>query len=49
MSTDSIPLGSDHTGGGGAEDALRFQEEQLRLVIDAVPALISYVDSEQRY
>ncbi len=32
-----------------AEDALRFHQEQLRLVIDALPALISYVDSEQRY
>jgi PAS domain S-box-containing protein len=28
---------------------LRLQEEQLRLVIDEVPALISYVDSEQCY
>ena len=32
-----------------AEEALRFHQEQLRLVIDALPALISYVDSEQRY
>ena len=47
-STDSTPIVSDHTEGGGVEDALRLQEE-LRLVIDAVPALISYVDSEQRY
>ena len=49
MSTDSITLITDHTERGGAEDALRLQEERLRLVIDAVPALISYVDSEQRY
>jgi PAS domain S-box-containing protein len=48
MLTDSISLDSGHTAGGGAEDALRL-DEKLRLVIDAVPALISYVDSEQRY
>jgi PAS domain S-box-containing protein len=49
MSTDSISLVSDHTECDGAQDALRLQEEQLRLVIDEVPALISYVDSEQCY
>ena len=49
MSTDSIFLGSDPTECGGAEDAPRLQERELRLIIDAVPALISYVDSEQRY
>src|SRR3569832_719887 len=49
MSTDSISLGSDHNGYGGAEDAPRLQEDQLRLIIDAVPARIFYVDSEQRY
>ena len=49
MSTDSISLGLDHTGCGNAEDETRLQEEQLRLVIDTVPALISYVDSKQRY
>ena len=48
MSTDSISLGSAHTR-GGAEDPSGLQEEQLRLAIDAVRALISYVDSEQRY
>ena len=48
-STDSISLVSDHTEGSGVEDALRLQEEQLRLVMDGVPALISYVDSEHRY
>jgi len=49
MSTDSISLVSDRVECGCAEDTLRLQEEQLRLVIDAVPALISYVDSDQRY
>lgn len=49
MSTDSISLGLDHTGCGNAEDETRLQEEQLRLVIDTVPALISYVDAKQRY
>jgi len=49
MSTDSISLVSDRTEWDGTQDALRLQEEQLRLVIDDVPALISYVDSEQCY
>jgi PAS domain S-box-containing protein len=31
------------------EQALRASEEQLRLVTDAIPALISYVDAELRY
>ena len=33
----------------GTEEERRRSEEQLRLVIDALPALISYVDSEQCY
>ena len=49
MSTDSISQASDPTECDGAQDALRLQEEQIRLVIDEVPALISYVDSKQRY
>lgn len=32
-----------------AEQALRQQEEELRLITDAVPVFISYVDTEQRY
>jgi len=32
-----------------SEDALRRSEEQLRLVTDSLPVLISYVDSEQCY
>ena len=32
-----------------AENALRESEERLRLVANNVPALISYVDREQRY
>jgi PAS domain S-box-containing protein len=31
------------------EEALRRSEEQLRLITDALPVLISYVDSRQRY
>lgn len=49
MSTDSISLVSDRTVRDGAQDAFRLHEEQLRLVVDEVPALISYVDSEQCY
>jgi len=32
-----------------AEEALRESEEQLRLVTDSLPVLISYVDLERRY
>src|SRR5438067_11972609 len=32
-----------------AESALRESEERLRLIANNVPALISYVDREQRY
>ncbi len=31
------------------EEALRQREDELRLITDAVPVLISYVDSQQRY
>src|SRR5687768_2412821 len=34
---------------GAAEAALRESEERMRLVANNVPALISYVDREQRY
>lgn len=32
-----------------AESALRKSEEQLRLITDAIPVLISYVDKEKKY
>ncbi|MBD0264603.1 MAG: PAS domain S-box protein [Tolypothrix sp. Co-bin9] len=32
-----------------AQEALHQREEQLRLITNAVPVLISYVDAEQRY
>jgi PAS domain S-box-containing protein len=32
-----------------AEDALRRNEEQLRLITDALPVLISYVNADERY
>jgi PAS domain S-box-containing protein len=32
-----------------AEEALRQREEQLRLITNALPVLISYVDAQQRY
>jgi len=32
-----------------AEEALRRREEELRIITNGVPALISYVDTEQRY
>jgi PAS domain S-box-containing protein len=49
MSTNSSSLVSDRNQCDGAPDALLLQEEQLHLVIDEVPALISYVDAEQCY
>ena len=49
MSTDSTSLVPDRTACNSAEDAVRLQTEQLRLVLDEVPALISYVDSTQCY
>jgi PAS domain S-box-containing protein len=36
-------------GRGRAEESLPASEARLRFITDAVPALISYVDSEQRY
>jgi PAS domain S-box-containing protein len=32
-----------------AEDALRRNEEQLRLITDSLPVLISYIDADERY
>jgi len=49
MATDSISLVSDPTEYDRAQVGLRLPEEQARLIIDEVPALISYVDSEQCY
>lgn len=50
MSVNPFAIHPDQTARhDAAEDALRLHEEQLRLVIDALPPLISYVDSEQRY
>ena len=39
----------EQAGRKRAEEALRRSEDQLRLITDAVPALISYVDAECRY
>ena len=40
---------SDITDRKQSEEALRRSEERLRLLTDAVPVLISYVDANQRY
>ena len=39
----------DITDRKAAEASLRLKDEQLRLVADSVPALIAYVDKDQRY
>jgi PAS domain S-box-containing protein len=40
---------TDITAHRQAEQALRESEQQLRLITDGMPALISYVDGERRY
>ncbi len=45
----SIGVLFDITDRKQAEEALRQRETELRLVTNAVPALISFVDSDQRY
>ncbi|MDP6774723.1 MAG: PAS domain S-box protein, partial [Rhodospirillales bacterium] len=42
-------IGSDITARKRVEEALRDSEERMHLVADAVPALISYVDSTLHY
>ncbi|MEA5501075.1 PAS domain S-box protein [Limnoraphis robusta] len=42
-------IAEDITERKQAEAALKQREEELRLITDAVPALIAYVDRDQRY
>ena len=42
-------IAEDITDRKQAEAALRQREEELRLITDAVPALIAYIDREQRF
>ncbi len=45
----TINIGVDITKRKRAEEALHESEQQFRLMTDALPALISYVDSGERY
>jgi PAS domain S-box-containing protein len=44
-----IGIHTDVTDRKQAEEALRQREAELRLITNAVPVLISFIDSEQRY
>ena len=45
----TIGIGQDITERKRVESALRHNEERLRLITDALPVCISYVDDQQRY
>lgn len=45
----TIAVIQDITARRQAEGVVRAREEQLRLMADAMPAMISYVDAEERY
>ncbi len=45
----TVAIVLDITGRKQAEQALQASEAQLRLVTDALPILIAYVDAEERY
>lgn len=44
-----VIAGEDITESDAAEQVIRSSEERLRLLTDALPVLISYVDQEHRY
>ena len=45
----TIGIGQDITDRKQIESALRHNEERLRLITDALPVCISYIDEQQRY
>ncbi len=47
--TGFLGIGKDVSGQKIAEEALRDSEQRLRLLTDSLPAMVAYVDREERY